>query len=207
MLHKFPLCPSFWLFCKDFLGLFKCKKSVNVTIMQRSSKHCKLWPYYMYIMYLADAFIQIDLHCILILSVVAYIESDLAFTHNLIGFILYNLTSNNHTKKINTSTVCALCLQPIPLLRQQQNKTITMSQQQISSLLANAFFCTFPHRNDTKPASEYANFPTINFSRWCSDHITLNVSFWSENTGVVSFYNIHIFFAVVYLLMRKTQID
>ncbi len=31
----------------------------------------------MYIMYLADAFIQIDLHCILILSVVAYIESDL----------------------------------------------------------------------------------------------------------------------------------
>lgn len=39
-----------------------------------------------------------------------------------------------------------------------------MSQQQISSLLANAFFCTFPHRNDTKPGSEYANFPTINFS-------------------------------------------
>lgn len=57
-----------------------------------------------------------------------------------------------------------LIKQPIPLLRQQQNKAITMSQQQISSLLANAFFCTFPHRNDTKPASEYANFPTINFS-------------------------------------------
>ncbi|KAK9968709.1 hypothetical protein ABG768_003020 [Culter alburnus] len=57
-----------------------------------------------------------------------------------------------------------LIQQPIPLLRQQQNQAITMSQQQISCLLANAFFCTFPHRNDTSPGSEYANYPTINFS-------------------------------------------
>uniref|UniRef100_A0A8C2K3E6 poly(ADP-ribose) glycohydrolase n=1 Tax=Cyprinus carpio TaxID=7962 RepID=A0A8C2K3E6_CYPCA len=57
-----------------------------------------------------------------------------------------------------------LIKKPIPLLRQQQNQAITMSQQQISCLLANAFFCTFPHRNDTKPNSEYANYPTINFS-------------------------------------------
>ncbi|XP_052463409.1 poly(ADP-ribose) glycohydrolase isoform X1 [Carassius gibelio] len=57
-----------------------------------------------------------------------------------------------------------LIKKPIPLLRQQQNQAITMSQQQISCLLANAFFCTFPHRNDTKPGSEYANYPTINFS-------------------------------------------
>ncbi|XP_077099762.1 poly(ADP-ribose) glycohydrolase [Siphateles boraxobius] len=58
----------------------------------------------------------------------------------------------------------ALIKRPIPLLRQQQNQAITMSQQQISCLLANAFFCTFPHRNDTSPGSEYANYPTINFS-------------------------------------------
>ncbi|XP_073685250.1 poly(ADP-ribose) glycohydrolase [Garra rufa] len=58
----------------------------------------------------------------------------------------------------------ALIKQPIPLLRPQQNQAITMSQQQISCLLANAFFCTFPHRNNTKHGSEYANFPTINFS-------------------------------------------
>ncbi|ROL54045.1 Poly(ADP-ribose) glycohydrolase [Anabarilius grahami] len=57
-----------------------------------------------------------------------------------------------------------LIKRPIPLLRQQQNQAITMSQQQISCLLANAFFCTFPHRNDTSPGSEYANYPTINFS-------------------------------------------
>nr|XP_055063583.1 poly(ADP-ribose) glycohydrolase isoform X1 [Misgurnus anguillicaudatus] len=52
----------------------------------------------------------------------------------------------------------------IPLLRRHQNKAITLSQQQISCLLANAFFCTFPHRNNTKAGSEYGNFPTINFS-------------------------------------------
>ncbi|KAK7120977.1 hypothetical protein R3I94_020831 [Phoxinus phoxinus] len=58
----------------------------------------------------------------------------------------------------------ALIKRPIPLLRQQQTQGITMTQQQISCLLANAFFCTFPHRNDTSPGSEYANYPTINFS-------------------------------------------
>ncbi len=46
----------------------------------------------MQIMHLADAFIQIDLHCILVLSVVACIESDLrvclGFYAHLIGFIL-----------------------------------------------------------------------------------------------------------------------
>ncbi|XP_043087500.1 poly(ADP-ribose) glycohydrolase isoform X2 [Puntigrus tetrazona] len=62
-----------------------------------------------------------------------------------------------------------LIKQPIPLLRQQKNQAITLSQQQISSLLANAFFCTFPHRNNTKPGSEYANFPTINFSSLFAD--------------------------------------
>ncbi|KAK3521879.1 hypothetical protein QTP70_018605 [Hemibagrus guttatus] len=54
---------------------------------------------------------------------------------------------------------------PIPLLRQNSNHAITLSQEQISCLLANAFFCTFPHRNANHPGSEYSNFPTINFSR------------------------------------------
>ncbi|KAI7793622.1 putative polyADP-ribose glycohydrolase, partial [Triplophysa rosa] len=58
----------------------------------------------------------------------------------------------------------------IPLLRSQQTKAITLSQQQIACLLANAFFCTFPHRNNTKPGSEYATFPTINFSSLFSNH-------------------------------------
>ncbi|KAK2887892.1 poly(ADP-ribose) glycohydrolase isoform X2 [Channa argus] len=51
----------------------------------------------------------------------------------------------------------------IPLLRSGQTAAITLSQAQIACLLANAFFCTFPHRNTTKPNSEYHSYPTINF--------------------------------------------
>lgn len=53
----------------------------------------------------------------------------------------------------------------IPLLQRRQPATITLSQVQISCLLANAFYCTFPHRNTTKPNAEYHNYPSINFSR------------------------------------------
>lgn len=53
---------------------------------------------------------------------------------------------------------------PIPLLKQHKNRSISMSQQQISRLLANAFFCTFPRRNTTKKSSEYASYPHINFN-------------------------------------------
>ncbi|XP_072342139.1 poly(ADP-ribose) glycohydrolase-like isoform X2 [Scyliorhinus torazame] len=55
--------------------------------------------------------------------------------------------------------------QPIPLLKEQRAHAITMSQEQAACLLANAFFCTFPHRNSTHPNAEYGNFPNINFSR------------------------------------------
>ncbi|XP_072138926.1 poly(ADP-ribose) glycohydrolase isoform X2 [Mobula birostris] len=57
-----------------------------------------------------------------------------------------------------------VCTQPIPLLKQKMNHSITMSQEQIACLLANAFFCTFPRRsNKAKP--EYSNFPDINFKK------------------------------------------
>ena len=68
--------------------------------------------------------------------------------------------------------MCSLALKlpyivtaPIPLLRKGCNKSITFSQFQIASLLANAFFCTFPRRNATGKQTEYANFPIINFNR------------------------------------------
>ncbi|CAK7300534.1 Poly(ADP-ribose) glycohydrolase [Vulpes lagopus] len=57
-----------------------------------------------------------------------------------------------------------ICTQPIPLLKQKMNHSITMSQEQIASLLANAFFCTFPRRN-AKMKSEYSSYPDINFNR------------------------------------------
>ncbi|KAM6185848.1 poly(ADP-ribose) glycohydrolase isoform 2-T2 [Rhynchocyon petersi] len=57
-----------------------------------------------------------------------------------------------------------ICTQPIPLLKQKMNHSITMSQEQIASLLANAFFCTFPRRN-AKMKSEFSSYPDINFNR------------------------------------------
>ncbi|XP_056153226.1 poly(ADP-ribose) glycohydrolase isoform X2 [Lampris incognitus] len=56
-----------------------------------------------------------------------------------------------------------LCTKPIPLLKQGMEHSITMSQEQVACLLANAFFCTFPRRNSRK--SEYCNYPDINFFR------------------------------------------
>uniref|UniRef100_A0A8C5HTJ7 poly(ADP-ribose) glycohydrolase n=1 Tax=Gouania willdenowi TaxID=441366 RepID=A0A8C5HTJ7_GOUWI len=56
-----------------------------------------------------------------------------------------------------------LCTKPIPLLKRGMNHSITMSQEQVACLLANAFFCTFPRRNSRK--SEYTNYPDINFYR------------------------------------------
>ncbi|XP_022814925.1 poly(ADP-ribose) glycohydrolase isoform X2 [Spodoptera litura] len=53
---------------------------------------------------------------------------------------------------------------PIPLLKQHKNFSVSLSQQQVASLLANAFFCTFPRRNATKKTSEYASYPFINFN-------------------------------------------
>lgn len=57
-----------------------------------------------------------------------------------------------------------LCFQGIPLLQRGRTASITLSQVQISCLLANAFFCTFPHRNTNSSTSEYHNYPTINFT-------------------------------------------
>ncbi|XP_014250217.1 poly(ADP-ribose) glycohydrolase isoform X1 [Cimex lectularius] len=47
----------------------------------------------------------------------------------------------------------------IPFLFKGANRSISMSQEQVCILLANAFLCTFPRRNSCK------NFPTINFNR------------------------------------------
>ncbi|KAL7744062.1 hypothetical protein ACLKA6_001286 [Drosophila palustris] len=54
---------------------------------------------------------------------------------------------------------------PIPLLKQNHTCALTLSQEQISCLLANAMLCTFPRRNTLKRKSEYSSFPDINFNR------------------------------------------
>ncbi|XP_034080053.1 poly(ADP-ribose) glycohydrolase isoform X2 [Gymnodraco acuticeps] len=53
----------------------------------------------------------------------------------------------------------------IPLLKRGHTAAITLSQTQIACLLANAFFCTYPHRNFSGPKAEYHNYPSINFTR------------------------------------------
>ncbi|XP_052686077.1 poly(ADP-ribose) glycohydrolase-like isoform X2 [Crassostrea angulata] len=57
-----------------------------------------------------------------------------------------------------------LITQPIPLLKREKNKSITLSQEQIACLLANAFLCTFPRRNARGKSAEYHNYPSINFN-------------------------------------------
>ncbi|TSK22736.1 Poly(ADP-ribose) glycohydrolase [Bagarius yarrelli] len=67
-----------------------------------------------------------------------------------------------------------ICTQPIPLLKQNMNQSLTMSQEQIACLLANAFFCTFPRRNSRK--SEYYNYPEINFNSLATQFTRLYIS-------------------------------
>jgi poly(ADP-ribose) glycohydrolase len=52
----------------------------------------------------------------------------------------------------------------LPLVRQQMDYTITMSQKQAACLLANAFLCTYPNRNSFKSSGDFSNFPSINFN-------------------------------------------
>ncbi|XP_030057605.1 poly(ADP-ribose) glycohydrolase [Microcaecilia unicolor] len=97
-----------------------------------------------------------------------------------------------------------LCPKPIPLLKRGKTMALTLSQQQIACLLTNAFFCTFPHRNTTQSNSEYANYPSINFSRlfeeWNSkkkEKLRTIFSYFSqviENmpTGLVTFERLHV---------------
>lgn len=48
----------------------------------------------------------------------------------------------------------------IPLLKHGSCKSISLTQLQIASLLANAFLCTFPWRKDSS-----ASYPGINFAK------------------------------------------
>ncbi|KAM4532027.1 poly(ADP-ribose) glycohydrolase [Fundulus diaphanus] len=82
-----------------------------------------------------------------------------------------NPNLQNHFEKLFPK-IAALALKlpeqvkkAIPLLQRHRPASITLSQEQISCLLANAFYCTFPHRNATRSDAEYHNYPSINFSR------------------------------------------
>lgn len=65
----------------------------------------------------------------------------------------------------------------LPLLKKGTNKTISLMQMQIASLLANAFLCTFPRRNTMKSTAEYSTYPDINFNRYKNPLRNKNGSF------------------------------
>ena len=52
----------------------------------------------------------------------------------------------------------------LPLLKKQLDYSVSLSQQQLACLLANAFLCTFPRRNARGASTEYSNYPSINFN-------------------------------------------
>ncbi|VDN19718.1 unnamed protein product, partial [Dibothriocephalus latus] len=57
-----------------------------------------------------------------------------------------------------------LIMQPIPLMKQNQESSISLSQIQIACLLANAFYCTFPGRSGTNERTPQPSFPSVNFN-------------------------------------------
>ncbi|KAL8616975.1 hypothetical protein ACOMHN_041893 [Nucella lapillus] len=63
-----------------------------------------------------------------------------------------------------------LCTHPIPLLKKGKPHKVTLSQQQIACLLANAFFCTFPRRNSRARTAEFSAYPDINFNSLFQGH-------------------------------------
>lgn len=50
---------------------------------------------------------------------------------------------------------------PLPILKQQSNDAIVLSQQQIASLLANMFFCTFPHKQANSKLNNGLDFSQL----------------------------------------------
>jgi len=96
----------------------------------------------------------------------------------------------------------SLVTSPLPLLRAGRTHSITLSQQQVAVVLVNAFFCTFPRRNASKPNSEFSNYPMINFNALfmknsrrmtaCLEKLKCLLCYFSQvvttpRTGVVTF--------------------
>ena len=70
----------------------------------------------------------------------------------------------------------SLVTHALPLLKKQLDYSVSLSQQQVACLLANAFLCTFPRRNARGFTSEYANYPSINFNTLFSGSAKVGVS-------------------------------
>lgn len=129
---------SRWELIKESLN-HKCTSQLELknAILKYSSSQAKKWD-----------FTALHLYCTKVL------EPDAA--EHLFGSLLPDMVQL-------ALRASELCTKPIPLLKGGMNHSITMSQEQVACLLANAFFCTFPRRNSRR--NEYCNYPDINFFR------------------------------------------
>ncbi|XP_062319354.1 poly(ADP-ribose) glycohydrolase [Osmerus eperlanus] len=129
---------SRWELIKAALdGEFKSSLDVRDAILRYNTAHAKKWD-----------FTALNLLC----------------TESLASCEAQQLFGTILSKMVNLAlSAPRLCTMPIPLLKMRMNHSLTLSQDQIACLLANAFFCTFPRRNSRK--SEYGNYPEINFYR------------------------------------------
>ncbi|CAF0958393.1 unnamed protein product [Adineta steineri] len=87
-----------------------------------------------------------------------------------IYFKIYSIDERRHFMSTVLSNICSLalnvglvCPQPPPLLRTGSNRSVTMSQKQVASLLACSFFCLFPNRSYSKHRNKFSSFPHANF--------------------------------------------
>ncbi|KAM3605799.1 uncharacterized protein V6R79_005005 [Siganus canaliculatus] len=129
---------SRWVLIKTALQAgFKSSLDVRDAILRYNTAHAKKWD-----------FTALNLLCTEYLE---YCEAQHMFAVVLPAMVNLALRAPS------------LCTMPIPLLKSRMNHSLTLSQEQIACLLANAFFCTFPRRNSRK--SEYCNYPEINFYR------------------------------------------
>ncbi|KAM6956280.1 poly(ADP-ribose) glycohydrolase [Aplochiton taeniatus] len=125
------------LICSSLEGEFKSSLDVKEAILRYNTAHAKKWD-----------FTALNLLCT---EVLEHLETKTLFEVVLPAMVKLALSAPR------------LCTTPIPLLKMRTGQSLTLSQEQIACLLANAFFCTFPRRNSRK--SEYSNYPEINFYR------------------------------------------
>ncbi|KAL3051614.1 hypothetical protein OYC64_001786 [Pagothenia borchgrevinki] len=129
---------SRWELIKETLNdEFTCQLELKNAILKYSSSQAKKWD-----------FTALRLYCTKVL------EPDAA--EHLFDSLLPDMVQL-------ALRASELCTKPIPLLKEGLDHSITVSQEQVACLLANAFFCTFPRRNSRK--TEYYNYPDINFFR------------------------------------------
>lgn len=129
---------SRWELIKETLNTqFTSPLELKNTVLKYSASHAKKWD-----------FTALHLYCTKVL------EPDAA--EHLFDSLLPDMVQL-------ALRASELCTKPIPLLKKGIKHSITMSQEQVACLLANAFFCTFPRRNSRR--TEYCNYPDINFVR------------------------------------------